>query len=180
MIVTHEFDPRTVEKFQEVLAWTRGSGKFSELDKALRKEHIENTVGIASCIAVENLCIFISYSIRSTFALCLTTRTEPVVMRIPIHSAIMTNVHAFYWDRLNELIKGILIPSLKSDGSLQQVTQLKRLPWGNRTHTANRMFSIFLWAQQSLSWWWMKIFGKERPKEISGGLCLRFLSRKSV
>ena len=35
VIVTHEFDPKTVEQFQEILAWTRSSGKFWLLDRAL-------------------------------------------------------------------------------------------------------------------------------------------------
>jgi len=142
LIVTHEYDPKTVEQFQEILGWTRSAGKFALLDRVLCqfRDYRGYSVVFSGNKSLHFHYIFNTEHLEHVpFDAARTFRDT----HREVHCSIMANVHELYWDRLKELIVEILNPSFESDGDLRRVTQWKRLPWGNRYHaTEGKLFNI--------------------------------------
>jgi hypothetical protein len=131
LIVTHEFDCKTKEQFEETLAWSTNSGPFADLDKELQKYR-----------DYRGYCILFAGRRSIHFDFLFNTRHlknapfdadfEQRLAAQQIHAAIMPKVHRIYWDPIDSLIETILTPSLKSDRQLRSIFQWRRTPWGTR------------------------------------------------
>ena len=124
LVDTHEFDCTSPEQFDEILAWTRGP-----LDALLDKEMrcYQDYRGY-SVVFSGNRSLHFNF-LFSTDHLENAPQNAKATRQI---SALMHNVHAAYWDHIQEAMTCLLRPSLAPDRALRSLSQWRRIPWGVR------------------------------------------------
>jgi hypothetical protein len=135
LIVTLEFDPDTVEGFEETLAWTRRArekkSKIELVDAELARysDYRGYTTIFSGRRSVHTSFIFAMDHLE----IAPSSRTWGERLRHMQHdAAVMARAHEVYWDRVREIFDRVVRPSLPADEKLRSVTQWRRAPWGIR------------------------------------------------
>lgn len=131
LIITHEFDPETVEGFQESFGWV-SNGRLSSLHKALCEYSDYRGVSVVYS-GGRSLHFHFCFDTKHLKAVPFDAGWHVRLNRMAPHSATMENAYEFYWDRVRECIIEHLNPSTPTDKQMR-VTQWKRFPWGRRVH----------------------------------------------
>jgi hypothetical protein len=142
LCITLEFDPDSVEQFEETLHWTGAKGKFGSVEKALRQysDYRGYSIVFSGSRSLHFHFLFDTKHLRAVpFNASPAVRWENRL----VHAGIMENAYQLYWYRIVEIFAECLSPSFGTDKSLKWVTQWRRFPWGHRTHEkTSKLFQL--------------------------------------
>jgi hypothetical protein len=137
LIITHEFDCKTPEQFEEILSWTRGQGGdlsksvLSQWDLELStfKEYRGYSVVFTGRRSLHFHFMFSTEHLEHAPFDAIAIERQADQAR---QSALMHNAYTVYWDKAHEALHRVLTPACPSDPKLRSLTQWRRCPWGIR------------------------------------------------
>jgi hypothetical protein len=138
LAVTLEIDCKTRDDLEQNLAWTRGrsgdfrKSAFAQVDAKLCRfaDYRGYTIVFSGNRSLHFHFLFSTAHLQNCPAgAAAAARFGENQLR---QSALMSNAHTLYWDRVAEIFDETLRPCLQADRRLRSVTQWRRTPWALR------------------------------------------------
>jgi hypothetical protein len=137
IIVTHEIDTESLDEFEHVLAWTRGSGDFTkspfaDLDRRLCRCHEYRGYSIVYS-GRRSLHFHFLFETKHLDNAPWEADALPRKDAALETAALMQNTHNIYWDHARTAIEEILDPPRPVDRQMRSLTKWRRMPWAIRS-----------------------------------------------